>query len=215
VNKYVAKDYARLSTSGKIRRVSKLAAAAMSQYNISVRSMRLYCFATNLLYEVQSNLGERFILRMAFPGWRTLEDLRSEAAWLAALHEDTDIGAPLVIPALSGAWVLPMTGLGVPDIWYATLMTWINGRLLGHYLTSANLERMGELFARLHIHGKRWLPLSEFTGGSRKSMVISTAVIYGLSIATSGMKTSSSIMAGSVPLILRIPSGVSGCTISP
>jgi Ser/Thr protein kinase RdoA (MazF antagonist) len=163
VNKYVAKDYARLSTSGKIRRVSKLAAAAMSQYNISVRSMRLYCFATNLLYEVQSNLGERFILRMAFPGWRTLEDLRSEAAWLAALHEDTDIGAPLVIPALSGAWVLPMTGLGVPDIWYATLMTWINGRLLGHYLTSANLERMGELFARLHIHGKRWLPPSEFT----------------------------------------------------
>lgn len=160
---YVAKDYARLSTTGKIRRVSKLAAAAMSKYDISVRSMRLYCFATNLLYEVKSDSGERFILRMAFPGWRTQQDLRSEAAWLAALHEDTEIGAPFVIPASSGDWVLPMTGLGVPDTWYATLMTWVDGRLLAHYLTCANLERMGELFARLHIHGKYWVPPREFT----------------------------------------------------
>jgi Ser/Thr protein kinase RdoA (MazF antagonist) len=163
VSTYVAKDYARLSTTGKIRRVSKLAVAAMNNYDIRVHSMRLYCFATNLLYEVQSDLGERYILRMAFPGWRTLEDLRSEAAWLAALHEETVIGAPLVIHASSGAWVLPMTGLGVPDTWYATLMTWVDGRLLAHYLTCANLERMGELFARLHIHGKQWVPPSEFT----------------------------------------------------
>jgi Ser/Thr protein kinase RdoA (MazF antagonist) len=163
VSTYVAKDFARLSTTGKIRRVSKLAAAAMSKYNIRVHSMRLYCFATNLLYKVQSDSGDRYILRMAFPGWRTLEDLRSEAAWLAALHEDTDIGAPLVMPASSGDWVLPMTGLGVPDTWYATLMTWIDGRLLAHYLTCTNLERMGALFARLHIHGKRWVPPSEFT----------------------------------------------------
>jgi Ser/Thr protein kinase RdoA (MazF antagonist) len=163
VSSYNAKDFVRLTSAGKIRRVTKLAAAALGKYDIKVRRMNLYCFATNLLYKVQSDVGECFILRMAFPGWRTLEDLRSEAAWLAALHEDTDIGSPLVIRASNGDWVLPMAGSGVPDTWYATLMTWVDGRLLAHYLTCANLERMGELFARLHIHGKRWKPPGEFT----------------------------------------------------
>jgi Ser/Thr protein kinase RdoA (MazF antagonist) len=163
VSSYTKEDLVKLTTAGKIRHVTKLAVAALSRYDMKVHSMHLYCFATNLLYKVQSDGGERFILRMAFPGWRTLEDLQSEAVWLAALHEDTNIGAPLVIPALSGEWVLPMTGLGVPDTWYASLLTWLDGRLLAHYLTCANLERMGELFARLHVHGKRWKPPIDFT----------------------------------------------------
>ena len=163
VNSTTALEFAKLTTVGKIRRVTKLATAALCNYDFKVRSMHLYRFATNLLYKVQSDVGECFILRMAFPGWRTLEDLHSEATWLAALHEDTDIGAPLVIPSSNGDLVLPLTGPGVPDIWYATLMTWVDGRLLAHYLTPPNLERMGELFARLHIHGKRWKPPADFT----------------------------------------------------
>ncbi|MFO7632477.1 MAG: phosphotransferase [Caldilinea sp.] len=125
--------------------------------------MRVHSFATNLLYSVQSDTGERFMLRMAYPGWRTLEDLRAEAAWLDALHEDTDIGAPLVMRASSGDWVVPMSGLGVPDTWYASLMTWVDGRLLAHHLTCSNVERMGNLFARLHLHGKSWKPPSDFS----------------------------------------------------
>jgi Ser/Thr protein kinase RdoA (MazF antagonist) len=133
--------------------------------------MHLYCFATNLLYKVQSDVGERFILRMAFPGWRTLEDLLAEAAWLAALHADTDIGAPLVIRASNGNFVLQMTGLGVPDTWYASLMSWVDERLLAHYLTSANLELMGDLFARMHIHGKTWKPPSDFSTKRFKALL--------------------------------------------
>ncbi|MBN1890917.1 MAG: phosphotransferase [Thermoflexales bacterium] len=115
------------------------------------------------MYRVWSDAGERFILRMAYPGWRTLEDLLAEAAWLRALHEDTDIGAPLVVRSSNGDSVLPMSGLGVPATWYATLMTWVDGRLLARYLNCANLERMGELFARLHVHGKSWKPPSGFS----------------------------------------------------
>jgi Ser/Thr protein kinase RdoA (MazF antagonist) len=100
---------------------------------------------------------------MAYPGWRTLADLLAEAAWLDALHEDTDIGAPVVIRSSNGEAVLPMSGCGVPDIWYATLMTWVDGRLLAHYLTGVNLERMGELSACLHLHGKAWQPPRGFS----------------------------------------------------
>ncbi len=157
------RDFTSLTRLGKTRRVSKLALAALRAYDIRVRSARVHSFATNLLYRVRSDDGGRFVLRMAYPGWRTLEDLLAEAAWLDALHEDTDIGAPVVIRSASGEAVLPMSGSGVPDTWHATLMTWVDGRLLGHYLTGANLARMGELSARLHRHGKAWQPPRGFS----------------------------------------------------
>ncbi len=42
-------------------------------------------------------------------------------------------------------------------------MTWVPGRLLGRYLTVQNLEKMGELFAKLHIHGAGFKPPAGFT----------------------------------------------------
>lgn len=160
---YTAQEFATLSRIGKVRRVGRLAAAAMRAYEIDVHSLRVHAFATNLLYSVRAETGERFMLRMANPGWRTLEDLRAEAAWLDALHQDTEIGAPVIVRAASGEQVLPMRGPGVPDTWYAMLMTWVDGKLLAHHLTGANLERMGDLFARLHLHGKSWQPPADFS----------------------------------------------------
>lgn len=131
---------------------------------MGVRSLRLHSFETNLLYRVRTDSGERYMLRLAYPRWRTLEDLQAEAAWLDALHTDTDIGAPRVIRAASGEQVVMMNGDGVPATWrYATLMSWVEGRLLAHSLTPTNLERMGDLFARLHLHGKAWTPPRDFT----------------------------------------------------
>lgn len=157
------KDYASLTRTNKLRRVGRLARSALGQYNIDVAAIRMHCFATNLLYRVQAASGERFMLRLASPGWRTMEDLRAEAAWLEALDRDTDIGAPKIVRAANGDPVLPMRGAGVPDTWHATLMTWVDGRLLAHHLSGANLEKMGTLVARLHIHGKSWKPPSGFT----------------------------------------------------
>jgi len=168
-----ASDYASFTPLGRLRCIGRLAAATLRAYDLKVRSLRLYAFDTNPLYQVvtealSTTTGERFMLRLAYPGWRTLEDLRAEAAWLEALAADTDIGAPCVIRATNGEPVLPASGCGVPQAlyptpWYATLMTWVEGRSLAHYLTPANLERMGELFARLHLHGKAWVPPQDFT----------------------------------------------------
>ena len=157
------RPFAELSPAGKQRRVAALAIAALEAYDLRVRRVRVHAFATNLLYRVQSDTGERFMLRMAFPGWRTLTDLHAEAAWLEALQRDTDIAAPTVVRARGGEAVLPMRAPGVPDVWHATLMTWVDGRLLVHHLDEVNVARLGELFARLHAHGKAWTPLVGFT----------------------------------------------------
>ncbi|HNT96503.1 MAG TPA: phosphotransferase, partial [Thermotogota bacterium] len=156
-------DFWNLTWVGRMRRLGRLAEVAIKEFDLEVRDMRVHSFATNLLYRIRSRSGTRYILRMAYPGWRTFEDLRAEAAWLDALHRETDIGAPQVIRSRKGDVILPMSGFGVSGTWYATLMTWIDGRLLAHALTPENLERMGELFAKLHRHGKAWLPPKDFT----------------------------------------------------
>jgi len=103
------------------------------------------------------------MLRLASPGWRTFEDLLSEALWLDALTREPAIAAPHIVPARSGEYVLPMSNPHVPHVWNASLMTWVPGRSLGHYLTRRNLEKMGALFARLHQHGASWTPPAGFT----------------------------------------------------
>lgn len=158
----VAEQYARLTRSGKLRRIGRLAREALTQYDLDLVDLRLYRFATNPLYRVQTADGQRFVLRMASPGWRTLDNLRAEAAWLEALARDTDIGSPRVVRSSDATAVLTLQHPDLPHTWHATLMTWVDGRLLGHYLSAANLEKMGALFAALHRHGQSWRPPVDF-----------------------------------------------------
>jgi Ser/Thr protein kinase RdoA (MazF antagonist) len=157
------KPYDTLSNNGKLRRLHELAAAALSRYDLKHPQIVYFAFETNLHYRVTTAAGEQFLLRLAYPGWRTFTDLHSEAMWLDALRRDTTIAAPRVIPARSGELVLPCSAPGVPDVWHVTLMSWVPGRLLGHYLTERNLEKMGALFAGLHQHGAAWTPPAGFT----------------------------------------------------
>jgi Ser/Thr protein kinase RdoA (MazF antagonist) len=157
------RPFADLSPVGKQRRVARLAAEALKAYDLRVSDLRVHAFATNLLYRVRSDTGARYVLRMAYPGWRTLIDLQAEAAWLEALQRDSDVGAPAVVRTRGGEAVLPMRGPGVPDAWHATLMTWVDGRSLAHHLDGTNVARLGELFARLHLHGGTWTPPAGFS----------------------------------------------------
>jgi Ser/Thr protein kinase RdoA (MazF antagonist) len=155
--------FGNLTNLGKLRRLRKLAILGLTHYGLPDPQLTYHGFETNLLYRVTIAGGERFMLRLAYPGWRTMADLTAEAMWLTALSEDTDIPVPAVLPTRDGELVLTVTSPEVPDMWPMTLMRYAPGRLLGHYLTEENLTRMGCLFARLHQHGAAWSPPVNFT----------------------------------------------------
>jgi Ser/Thr protein kinase RdoA (MazF antagonist) len=161
--KDIIKPYSQLTYQGKRRRLWELAELGLTHYDLNQPTLAFHSFDTNLLFRVTSASGEKFILRLACPGWRTLVDLQSEAIWLDALGRDTAIPVPGVIPTWAGAQVLSIAKIGIPHIWHMTLMRWVPGRLLGHYLTENNLEKMGVLFAQLHDHGAHWTPPQNFT----------------------------------------------------
>jgi len=152
-----------LTDAGRLRRLRGIAVAALNQYDLARPTLTFHAFATNVLYRVTTPAGERFVLRLAVPGWRTHDDHLAEAAWLDALARDTTVRAPRIVPARSGAQVLPLSAPGVPGTWDAMLMTWLPGRLLGHHLNVRNLAKLGALFAELHDHGARWTPPERFT----------------------------------------------------
>jgi Ser/Thr protein kinase RdoA (MazF antagonist) len=155
--------FAELSEAGKLRRLAASARAALHHYDLDRPDATFHAFETNLLYRVTTASGERYVLRLAVPGWRTLTDLRSEAAWLEALAHDTRVGAPRIVPTRSGERVWPLEAPDVPGTWNAMLMTWVPGRLLGHFLSERNLEKLGGLFAELHHHAATWTPPPGFT----------------------------------------------------
>ncbi len=158
-----ATPFAELTDAGRLRRLRALALEALGHYDLARPALTFHAFATNLLYRVTTATGERFVLRLAVPGWRTYEDHLAEAAWLDALARDTAIRAPRIVPARSGAQVLPLAAPEVPGTWDAMLMTWLPGRLLGSHLHARNLASLGALFAELHDHGARWTPPAGFT----------------------------------------------------
>ena len=150
----VLKPFNQLTRLGKIRRQRLYARRALAQYPIEVRRADLIGTDTNLIYRVVALDGARYILRLAFPGWRTAENAESEVLWLDALARETDISVPKIIRTRAGEAIFTFPDDDGNPHRRAVLMTYLPGILLGKRLTEPNLIKMGELFGKLHLHGK-------------------------------------------------------------
>jgi Ser/Thr protein kinase RdoA (MazF antagonist) len=155
------KPFEKLTPRGRTRRLHHLALAALQQYDLEIDDVRLLGMFTNALFRVHTTDDQVYVIRLCSPGWRSETDIRSEIMWLTALAEQTDIGAPRPLPSRSGEFLIEasMPGAGTRCV----LMTWVPGRRLGKHLTPANLEKMGQLFARLHTFSATYTPPPGFT----------------------------------------------------
>lgn len=155
-----------LTPRGQARRLRRVALAALEQFDLEVTRVALLAHATNMLFRVRTEGGSSYVLRVCAPEWRDDVDLQSEAMWLAALARESDIGAPVPIPARTagplGPYVVVADAKGVRPL-RCVLMSWIPGTPLGRLLSEGNLVKMGELFARMHAHGAAFVPPLGFT----------------------------------------------------
>lgn len=145
----------RLTWRGFQRKQYPIALQMLAEYGIRPERIRLVSSSTNFIYRLAAG-NERYILRLAFPGWRSPEDAAAEAAWLDALARDTDIPLPHLLSTTTGEKVARIGSR------HAVLMTWLPGVLLGKRLTEDNLQKMGELFGKLHLHAAKWQRPADF-----------------------------------------------------
>jgi Ser/Thr protein kinase RdoA (MazF antagonist) len=155
------KPFESLTARGRTRRLRQLAVAALQHYDLQIAAVQVLGMFTNALFRVRTSTGAAHVLRLCAPGWRTETDIRSEITWLNALAAQTDIGAPRSIPARDGEFLIEASVPGASA--RCVLMSWIPGRRLGQHLTPANLEKMGQLFARMHAFSATFTPPPGFT----------------------------------------------------
>ncbi len=142
-----------LTHHGQVRRLRQLAAHALGQYDLGGEArFTLLLHLANTTFRVTGPDGAQYALRVCQPDTRTVDELRSEALWLAALRRDTGLGVPEPVPTRDGDLLTTARADGVPQWRACLLFRWVEGRFLRRRLTPARLRQVGALTARLHAH---------------------------------------------------------------
>ncbi len=156
------KEFSQLTQEGQARRLRRLALAALQDYDLDLRRMSLLSNSFNAIYRIDTTGGEKYVLRVSLPGMRSLEEVRSEMTWLAALRRDTDLHVPLPFPTRKGDLVTTAEGEDVPAARHCTVFSWVPGKDLAQQISPVYYERLGVLAARLHNHAESYTPPEGF-----------------------------------------------------
>ncbi len=163
------KPYQELTYRGRLRRMRRLAGAALAEYGIPGARFALARQAGNTLFRVHTpdlpaaateDLFEpgQYLLRVHQPGYQAPAALELELAWLAAMRRDANLPVPEPIPARDGRLLIAVTIPGMPGVRHCSLLRWLNGRSLKGRARPRHYRAQGRLMARLHDFAASWSP---------------------------------------------------------
>jgi Ser/Thr protein kinase RdoA (MazF antagonist) len=153
------KEYTELTRLGKIRRLRAVVFKALESYDLAVQDIRFFTIETNTMFQIRSNSGERFILRIYSDEETTLKENQAEIFWLNALVRDTDLNVTEPVARKDGKYITIVSVPGVPPSRRCVLFRWIPGRTLEEDISPENYYRLGQSLAKLHRHAKTLNPL--------------------------------------------------------
>lgn len=164
------KPFDELARLGRIRRMQRLASAALKEYGVAEARLHLVRQAGNTLFRVQTaslphteapgDLFEegQYLLRVHEPGYQEPEAIEMELAWLAAMRREADLPVPEPVAALNGRWLLPVNEPGIPGRRNCSLLRWVKGRSVANCFRPHHFRAQGRLMARLHDFSVQWQP---------------------------------------------------------
>jgi Ser/Thr protein kinase RdoA (MazF antagonist) len=133
-----------LTYRGQVRRLRRLAQAALAAYGLDGVTLTPIGHGENTTFRVVAAgattapgdpyAGNSYLLRIHRPGYQTAASIASELAWLAALRQD---------------------GLVVPEPRSCSLFRWMRGRKTGQ-VRLQHFAALGRLMAHLHAYTALW-----------------------------------------------------------
>lgn len=157
------KGFHELTYRGRALRLRHMALIALERYELDVKRIRLLTNETNGIFRVDTEHGQKYVLRITDPlGCHSLDEIRSEMMWLAALRRDTDLGVPKPLTTREGWPVTTVEMAGVPEARHCVVFSWVPGADLAERLSPQNMHRLGEFTALLHDHAKTFTPPEGF-----------------------------------------------------
>ncbi len=151
------KPWESLTEAGQIRRLRPLAMAALREFPIEPRKLRLVGGFTNVIFRVDTDEGP-YALRIDLHQDHSDSDVDIELAWLTAIAAETDLDVCRFVPARDGRRFVYTRSPDVPGVRRCVLFRWVPGRPLDDNLTETGYRRLGRLAAGLHLHGAHFSP---------------------------------------------------------
>lgn len=152
-------DFYELPVEKQIESIQKLAAFALTRYEISEEvEITLLAYRENTVFRVDEiTSGRRFVLRVHRAGYHSDNAIRSELAWMAALKE-AGVPTPEVMAGKNGDWVQVVEHAEVAKPRQCDLLGWVEGTEPDPQNIVASYRILGEINARIHQQAARWKP---------------------------------------------------------
>jgi Ser/Thr protein kinase RdoA (MazF antagonist) len=133
---------------------AELAAAALARYSAHPSSrLEFVRHGENTTYRVLRPEGD-WALRLARPGYQSIDAIRSEIWWMRSLNEK-GVATPAVIPGRDGD-IVQLVPHRDGSVRAAVAFTWVEGLPLPEVDSLGAWKRLGEIMAQIHEHGRRW-----------------------------------------------------------
>ena len=148
--------------------IVEIARTALRSWQIDGANLEIIKHRENTVFKATAPDGRCFALRVHQVGLHSDDAIRSELAWMCALHAD-GFPVPVVVPADHEDLVVTVS-VG-DETRRCSLLEWIDGSLfndLGRVENGMQTEmcdryrQLGALAARLHVQATAWRPSPEF-----------------------------------------------------
>ena len=96
------RSLAHLSPTERVDRLQRLAYAALRAYDLPGAQITPLRIFNNAVFQVDVGHGQRYVLRLHRPGYRSLFHTRSELRYLQALRRDTGLTVPEPVATRQG-----------------------------------------------------------------------------------------------------------------
>ncbi len=135
------------------------ARAALPAYGRDPQSpLRLLSLSENATYLVDD--GAAMVLRVHRPGYHSLQAIRSELRWMAALREQTPVVTPELIRPRAGGDVVAAAVDG--QHLYVDAVSFVPGCTAEESPECVGFDELGRLTAMMHDHVGRWAVPPDF-----------------------------------------------------
>jgi Ser/Thr protein kinase RdoA (MazF antagonist) len=121
--------------------------------------LRLLSLSENATYLADD--GDPMVLRVHRPGYHSLEAIRSELNWMAALRDQAGVATPHLIPARDGSEVVAATVAG--NTLHVDAVTFITGCTAEEQPDAVGFDALGRITALMHDHVQGWTAPEYFT----------------------------------------------------
>ena len=121
--------------------------------------LRLLSLSENATYLVDD--ADPIVLRVHRSDYHSLQAIRSELAWMAALREQTDVVTPVLIPARDGADVVTVVLDDRPL--NIDAVTFVSGCTAEERPEAVGFDQLGRITAAMHDHVRDWRAPEGFT----------------------------------------------------